>query len=337
MQDERGLMTQKNRNQIMTIERSAGIYFAIQGLATAVWWLFLIFLPASRAYFQMGDSETVLLSFWLPDLLLMAAGSIVAAALCFAKSQLIAIALWFVTGAVSYAALYCLSFALRTDTGWLGVTLMLPAMLWSGVLAVALSPAKDSMFRRAKSPASDGWILTKTGVQVVIIWTLILFIIPFFIVQLEDKLGIVRFAFPFQKILASIFFIAISFVGLSGAYTMSKIGKGTPLPLDTATRLVVSGVYAFVRNPMAISGIGQGLAVGLWLGSPLVLLYALMGGFMWQIVFRPLEEADLQTKFGTDYERYCREVRCWTPRFKSYQIETTAASSNSTVSPLGKI
>lgn len=118
MRRRRDLKRRKNRKQ-MTIERSAGIYFAIQGIATAVWWLFLIFLPASRAYFRMGDSETVLLSFWLPDLLLMAVGSIVAAALCFAKSKLTPIALWFVTGAVSYAALYCLSFALLAiRVGW---------------------------------------------------------------------------------------------------------------------------------------------------------------------------------------------------------------------------
>jgi protein-S-isoprenylcysteine O-methyltransferase Ste14 len=68
---------------------------------------------------------------------------------------------------------------------------------------------------------------------------------------------------------------------------------------------------------MAISGVGQGLAVGLFLGSPLVLIYALMGGLIWQLIFRPLEEDNLQARFGSDYEDYRREVKCWSlpPRF----------------------
>jgi protein-S-isoprenylcysteine O-methyltransferase Ste14 len=97
------------------------------------------------------------------------------------------------------------------------------------------------------------------------------------------------------------------------------------------------GIYSFVRNPMAISGIGQGLAVGLFLGSPLVLLYALMGGAIWQMIFRPLEEDDLLKNFGADYEEYQKNVRCWIPRLRPYQIEGTANSSNSTASPFGKI
>ncbi len=101
---------------------------------------------------------------------------------------------------------------------------------------------------------------------------------------------------------------------------MSKIGRGTPLPLDYAPNLVAKGAYSYVRNPMAISGIGQGLAVGLFLGSPLVLLYALMGAFIWQIIFRPLEETDLQNRFGEDYEDYCKNVRCWIPNLKPYKM-----------------
>jgi protein-S-isoprenylcysteine O-methyltransferase Ste14 len=166
---------------------------------------------------------------------------------------------------------------------------------------------------------------------------LILFVFPTLIVQVETKLGIPQFTFPFQKTLAVILFLAISSLGVSGAYTMAKIGRGPPLPLDTASRLVVAGIYSFVRNPMAISGIGQGLAVGLFLGSPLVLLYALMGGVIWQLIFRPLEEQDLSENFGADYEAYRKNVRCWIPRLKPYQIEGTADSSNSIESPPGRI
>ena len=174
------------------------------------------------------------------------------------------------------------------------------------------------MFRHSKE-AKTSWILTKTLTQIIVVWSLILLVFPLLIVQIEAKLGIPRFAFPMQTLLGIILFPLISLIGLASAYSMAKIGRGTPLPMDTASKLVVSGIYAYVRNPMAISGIGQGLLVGFLLGSPLVLLYALLGGFIWQFVYRRLEEDDLVKQFAADYEDYRQNVRCWIPNLKPYK------------------
>jgi len=204
------------------------------------------------------------------------------------------------------------------DSGWLGVTLMFPAMIFSGNFAIGLSPAfHEKMFRNSVE-AKTSWILIKTFAQIIVVWSLILFVFPMLIVEVENKLGIARFAFPFQKAVSPVLFVLISLIGVSGAITMAKIGRGTPLPLDSSNKLVVAGVYSYVRNPMAISGIGQALMVGLFLGSPLVILYALMGGLIWQLIFRPLEEDDLAKRFGADYENYRNNVRCWIPRLKPY-------------------
>ena len=305
----------------MNIRLTAAVYFAVQGSAVVAWWILLIFLPVSRKYFQLEtDSEISLLAFWLADLSLLGAGSLAAAIFCWRDSRHAAVAAWFVTGATSYAGLYCLAFAFFTDAGWLGVTLMLPAMLWSGCFSIALSDTKDLMFRQSRA-SSTRWILAKTFAQILVVWTLILVVFPYFILILEDKLGAARFDFPFQKIIAVVFFAAISSVGLTSAVTMSRVGRGTPLPLDATTKLVVAGIYAHVRNPMAISGIGQGLAVALFWGSPLVAVYALMGAFIWQFVFRPLEEADLRKNFGADYESYCENVRCWIPNRRAFKLK----------------
>ena len=302
------------------IRLSASLYFAFQGAAVIVWWILLFAAPSSRKFFQMGDSETILLSFWLPDLFLLAVGSLVVSAFCWFENKFLQIAIWFVVGTISYATFYCLAFALAADSGWLGVVLMFPALVWSGNFAIGLSPTfKELMFRNSIE-AKTSWILTKTFAQIIVVWGLILFIFPALIVRLEAKLSIAQFAFQMQKIIAAILFILISFIGVSGAITMAKIGRGTPLPLDSATKLVVAGIYSFVRNPMAISGIGQGLAVGLFLGSPLVLLYALMGGAIWQMIFRPLEEEDLLERFGADYENYRDNVRCWIPRLTRFNF-----------------
>ena len=94
---------------------------------------------------------------------------------------------------------------------------------------------------------------------------------------------------------------------------MATVGEGTPLPTATAPKLVVSGPYRFVRNPMALAGILQGVAVGWWLGSYVVLAYALAGAALWHLCVRPIEEADLRRRFGSDYERYQSCVRLWIP------------------------
>jgi len=296
----------------------ATIYFALQGLAVLAWWILLFAVPASRKYFQMGDSETILLAFWLPDLFFLTIGSFVVSAFIRFENRFLTLAIWFVVGAISYAAFYCMAFAMMTDSGWLGVVLMFSAMILSGNFAIGLSPTVKNLMFRNSVEAKTSWILAKTFTQIIVVWSLILFVFPSMIIWLETKLGITQFTFPFQKIISSVLFVLISSIGVSGAITMAKIGRGTPLPLDSASKLVIAGIYSFVRNPMAISGIGQGLAVGLFLGSPLVLIYALMGGAIWQMIFRQLEEDDLLERFGADYENYRENVRCWIPRFKRF-------------------
>lgn len=301
----------------MKVRHSAALYYAIQGLAVIAWWAVLYFAPSTRQYFTLErSSEASLMAFWLADLSFLGIGSLAASWLCYRDHEFARIAAWFVTGAVSYAAVYCFAFALMTDVGWLGVTMMFPAMIWSGVFAVGLSFEK-TMFREA-AETSTNWILDKTLTQIIVIWSVILVVFPYLITIVEDKLGIIRLQFPFQRPLAAMVFVAISSLGVWGSIVMSRIGKGTPLPLDHAKHLVIRGPYAFVRNPMAVSGVGQGLAVAVFLGSPLVALYALMGSLVWQLIFRPLEEDDLARRFGEPYEEYKNAVKCWVPRFKSF-------------------
>jgi protein-S-isoprenylcysteine O-methyltransferase Ste14 len=66
---------------------------------------------------------------------------------------------------------------------------------------------------------------------------------------------------------------------------------------------------------MAIAGLAQGAAVGVYLGSWAVLAYTACGWALWNFVIRVWEEDDLRARFGPDFERYCARVRCWWPRW----------------------
>lgn len=300
------------------VRRNAAIYFALQAFAVTAWWIALYLYPSIRVYYRLGSTDEILLAFWIPDLILISAGSLISAILLAKRSVLATAAMWLSTGAASYTTLYCLSFAMVHDSGWLGVVFMSPMMIASGNFAIGATPEiGPRMFRRSATTEFNR-VFLKTLVQIAVIWTLILVVLPAIIVWIENRIGLPQFSFAMQKPLAAIIFVAISSIGVSASYTMSKLGGGTPLPMDTASKLVIRGVYAYVRNPMAISGVGQGFIVALWYGSPLVAVYALTGAIIWQTIFRPLEEEDLAANFGAEYEDYRRSVKCWIPRMTAY-------------------
>jgi hypothetical protein len=202
----------------MPIAKSSAIYFLLQGLAVSAWWVVLVAFPESRVYFQLGDSEAILLSFWLPDVVLLAFASLFAGVLLLLKSDFAVPCIWLVVGSFSYANLYCFAFALITDTGWLGVTLMTPAMLFSGNFAIGVTPAFQKVMFRRSVDSTTTRILLKTFAQITVVWGLILVILPILIVAVEAKLGIPKFSFPFQTIIVAVAFPFVSLIGLASAY-----------------------------------------------------------------------------------------------------------------------
>lgn len=170
--------------------------------------------------------------------------------------------------------------------------------------------------RKAKT-ASARVNLLKTLAQSLVMWVVFLGICPWLIRGIEQVLGVPGFEFSLS--LAGALFVAGWALAWSSAYVMVTRGDGTPLPLDGTNKLVVAGPYCFVRNPMAVGSLAQCAAVGLALGSPLVLVYTFAGAVIWNYSVRLWEEADLKAKFGADYVRYRNRVRCWWPQTQSYR------------------
>lgn len=154
--------------------------------------------------------------------------------------------------------------------------------------------------------------LSRTLIQLGVFWTFFLAVLPLGIMTLDP------WATEGTR-WGEVLFFAASALGVWCAVLMALRGEGTPLPLDPATKLVVSGPYRHIRNPMAVSGIAQGVGVGLLLGSPLVVAYALCGALVWNYAVRPWEEDDLLRRFGGDYLDYRDAVPCWLPRLTPYK------------------
>ena len=96
------------------------------------------------------------------------------------------------------------------------------------------------------------------------------------------------------------------------------VGLGTPAPLAPPTRLVISGQYRHVRNPMYVAVLAIVIGQGFVLGSVVLLRYAVV---VWLLVYAFVllyEEPALRKMFGAEYEEYCRNVRRWVPRMRAW-------------------
>ncbi len=173
---------------------------------------------------------------------------------------------------------------------------------------------------RQAAPASRLWNVAKTLLQTLVFWSVFLLAIPALIWLAETAVGLSawRFDDPWLRQFGIVLVVLGGSLGLFSGAVMAFHGLGTPLPVDAPREIVVRGPYRFVRNPMAIAGLSQGVAVGLMIGSPAVILYAVSGGPLWNILVRPWEERDLENWFGEAFRLYRQEVHCWIPRLSPY-------------------
>jgi protein-S-isoprenylcysteine O-methyltransferase Ste14 len=174
----------------------------------------------------------------------------------------------------------------------------------------------DSLYRRAR-PATVWWNVTKTLLETLVFWFVFLIALPIAISIVEVELAMQRF--PGYPVLAALMLAFFSVIGLWAALTLAISGRGTPLPMDEARRLVVNGPYAHVRHPLAIALMGQGTAIVLALGSYPVMVYMAAFGVWMYFYARPREEKHLEERYGQEWTAYMREVRAYRPRLSPYR------------------
>lgn len=291
--------------------RTARVYFGVQALAGALWWTSVFVSDAVRTA-TLGELPVALVA--AVDIPLFVIGSaLVAAGVRRALWIVVPWTLLVAGGMAVYATA-------TTDAGWGALLMVLAgaASLGAGiVMAVGRAPVEwvvtgPFAFRTAATVGTNR-ILARTGLQTLLFWGMFLVVLPLAISFLESR-WMLSVDVPLAvRATGGVVLAAATALGVWSAVSMSVDGEGTPLPSQMARRLVVAGPYRLVRNPMAVAGIAQGVAVGLILGSWMVVAYALCGSVIWNSVVRPLEEADLAERFGTEYADYRSRVSCWVP------------------------
>jgi protein-S-isoprenylcysteine O-methyltransferase Ste14 len=90
-------------------------------------------------------------------------------------------------------------------------------------------------------------------------------------------------------------------------------GVGTPAPVAPTERLVVGGLYRYVRNPMYIAVAATIVGQGLVLGQSILFAYSAAFAVAVASFVHWYEEPTLRRQFGDEYDEYRRAVPAWWP------------------------
>jgi protein-S-isoprenylcysteine O-methyltransferase Ste14 len=107
-------------------------------------------------------------------------------------------------------------------------------------------------------------------------------------------------------------------LGLTAVQEFVTRGGGTPVPFDPPRRLVTTGVYSYVRNPMQLSAVALLMLLGLvlrnvWVSAAGVMAHLYSAGLAgWD------EHEDLRQRFGESWTGYRRNVRQWVPSLRPW-------------------
>ena len=135
-----------------------------------------------------------------------------------------------------------------------------------------------------------------------------------------DILWNFQFSDAISLLIIGVISIGIGFVLLYSTIKLFiKKGEGTIAPWEPTRKLIITGFYSHVRNPMHIGVflilIGESILVG---SLPLTLCaFLFIAG---NLIYIPLiEEKKLTERFGNEYLIYKKNVPRWIPRLSSWK------------------
>lgn len=123
--------------------------------------------------------------------------------------------------------------------------------------------------------------------------------------------------------------IAVGLAPITESFIEFTKAEGTPVPIASPPRLVVSGFYRYVRNPIYVGFLAVMLGEVLVFASRGLLVYTVVAWCIGAAAVHWYEEPRLARRFGTDYQDYRRHVRAWIPRLRPWVPGERAATTDS--------
>ena len=114
----------------------------------------------------------------------------------------------------------------------------------------------------------------------------------------------------------------IALLALGGAtyawcvWEFATRGSGTPAPIDAPNKLVVRGLYTYIRNPMYVGVLSIALGWACVFANLVGFYYALAVAVCFHARVVLYEEPHLARTFGGEYEVYCSRTSRWLPTLR---------------------
>jgi len=182
------------------------------------------------------------------------------------------------------------------------------------------------VYRKATTPGPGRRMLTL--IAPLFFLSFIIFII-FVALQLDQLHGLPdMFASPLNIIIAVPFLALGSFLSMWSLLHFFQ-AKGTPVPFDPPPRLVDTGPYAYVRNPMVSGVLITLFGVGVLLKSiSLTFIFTpALFAFVY-IELKAIEEPELEMRLGEAYQEYKKKVPMFFPRLSNKSKDIFYESKN---------
>lgn len=129
-----------------------------------------------------------------------------------------------------------------------------------------------------------------------------------------NSFRIIKISQYFSCFLVFSLFVGAIFLMFSTMKLFADVKCGSPAPWNPIDKLIVTGPYAYVRNPM-LSGVFLFLLAESLLLQSWALFYYFLVFVIINIIYFPIfEEKDLLKRFGKEYEIYKRNVPRFIPR-----------------------
>lgn len=157
-------------------------------------------------------------------------------------------------------------------------------------------------------------VLTRAFIQSLIWGGWIVFLIPEIVLQRDHSSMFDIFDMQPIRVILFLTGMAISMlIGYLALYEFAIRGLGTPIPFDPPQRLVTSGIYSVVANPLQISTTLMFICI-MFAYQEYIMLLPIISMIIYTKIFVKWHHSiDIEKRFGTSWIEYRSNVRNWLP------------------------
>jgi protein-S-isoprenylcysteine O-methyltransferase Ste14 len=179
----------------------------------------------------------------------------------------------------------------------------------------------------------------RASLQVIGAGGILLWLVPSIAFEVNDGWGQVLDLPIWRLTLATQLLLLAAIPGVRAVMEFVHSGNGTSLPYDPPHRLVTTGPYSFVRNPMQVSMVLAFVMVAITLWNPWLMGAAAVAAAYGAGLAEWHENLELTERFGTSWVGYRERVRPWLPTLRPAVAEEAillVAFSCQTCSSVGR-